>query len=109
MMWREVFSGTLASKAGMLFSASKQGLCITVTEEVKRKCLHRSCRLTYGVPHTVVYRATLTARDFFLAYFYPSSTFTCIFSKTSPDFFPALALANAGSCVGPQDKIGQPA
>ena len=32
-------------------------------------------------------RATLTARDFFLAYFYPSSPFTRIFSKTSPDFF----------------------
>ena len=31
--------------------------------------------------------ATLTARNFFLAYFYPSSPFTCIFSKTSPDFF----------------------
>ena len=26
------------------------------------------------------------ARDFFLAYFYTSSPFTCIFSKTSPDF-----------------------
>ena len=30
---------------------------------------------------------TLTARDFFLAYFYPSGPFTCIFSKTSPNFF----------------------
>ena len=59
--------------------------------------------------YIIAIRATLTDRDFFLAYFYPSSTFTCIFSKTSPDFFPALALANAGSCVGPQDKIGQPA
>ena len=35
--------------------------------------------------------ATLTARDFFLAYFYPSGPFTCIFSKTSPNFFPVLA------------------
>ena len=34
--------------------------------------------------------ATLTATDLFLAYFYPSGPFTCIFSKTSPDF----------SCVG---------
>ena len=31
--------------------------------------------------------ATLTAIDFFLAYFYSSGPFTCIFSKTSPDFF----------------------
>ena len=32
-----------------------------------------------------------SARDFFLAYFYPSSPFTCIFAKTSPNCF---------SCVG---------
>ena len=31
--------------------------------------------------------ATLAAREFFLAYFYLSSPFTCIFSKTSPNFF----------------------
>ena len=30
--------------------------------------------------------AMLTARDSFLAYFYPSCPFTCIFFKTSPDF-----------------------
>ena len=30
--------------------------------------------------------ATLTARDFFLDYFYPSGPFTCIFFKTSPNF-----------------------
>ena len=29
----------------------------------------------------------LTARDFFLANFYPSGPFCCIFSKTSPKFF----------------------
>ena len=40
-----------------------------------------------GVGQYIAIRATLTARDFFLAYFYPSSPFTCIFSKTSPDFF----------------------
>ena len=38
----------------------------------------------------IAIHATLTARDFFLAYFYPSGPFTCLFSKTSPDF----------SCVG---------
>ena len=31
--------------------------------------------------------ATLAAMDFFLAYFYPSSPLTRIFSKTTPDFF----------------------
>ena len=33
------------------------------------------------------HHATLTARDFFLAYFYPSVPFTYIFSKTSPEYF----------------------
>ena len=40
-----------------------------------------------GVGQYIAIHATLTARDFFLAYFYPSSPFTCIFSKTFPDFF----------------------
>ena len=31
------------------------------------------------------------------------------FSKTSPDFFPVLAVANTGSRVGLQNKIGHPA
>ena len=31
------------------------------------------------------HNATLTAKDFFLADFYPSGPFTCIFSKTCPD------------------------
>ena len=46
--------------------------------------------LKLGVGQYIAIHATLTARDFFLAYFYPSGPFTCIFSKTSPDF----------SCVG---------
>ena len=33
------------------------------------------------------HNATLTSGDFFLAYFYPSGPFTCIFPKTSPDLF----------------------
>ena len=43
--------------------------------------------LKSGVGQYVAIHATLTARNFFLAYFYPSSPFTCIFSKTSPNFF----------------------
>ena len=39
-----------------------------------------------GVGQYIAIHATLTARDFFLAYFYLSSPFACIFSKTSPDF-----------------------
>ena len=40
-----------------------------------------------GVGQFTAIHATLTARDFFLPYFYPSGPFTCIFSKTSPNFF----------------------
>ena len=40
-----------------------------------------------GVGQYIAMHATLTAGEFFLAYFYPSSQFTCIFSKTSPNFF----------------------
>ena len=45
--------------------------------------------------------STLTARDFFLANFYPSGPFTCVFflPQTSP----------AGSCVGQQNKLGHAA
>ena len=43
-----------------------------------------------GVGRYIAIHATLTARDFFLAYFYTSGPFTCIFSKPLPIF----------SCVG---------
>ena len=65
-----------------------------------------------GVGPYIAIHATLIARDFFFAYFYPSGPFTCIFSKTSLIFFffgPVLAVANTGSCVGSQNKIGHPA
>ena len=52
--------------------------------------------------------ATLPARDFSLANFFPSSPFTCIFPNLSR-FFPVLAVANTGSCVGLRNKIGHPA
>ena len=42
----------------------------------------------------IAIHATPTARDFFLAYFYTSGPFTCIFSKISPEVFPVLAVAN---------------
>ena len=61
-----------------------------------------------GVGQYIAMHAVLTARDFFLANLYTSDPFTRIFSKTSPDFFPVLAVANTGSCVGPQNKIGHP-
>ena len=49
------------------------------------------------------------SQGFLPCLFLPSGPFNCIFSKTSSDFFPLLAVANTGSCVGPQNKIGHPA
>ena len=43
---------------------------------------------------------TAPASLFFLAYFYPSDPFICIFSKTSPDFFLCWLWLIHGSCVG---------
>ena len=40
-----------------------------------------------GVGQYIAMHATLTARDFFVANLYFSSPFTCIFSKTSLEFF----------------------
>ena len=40
-----------------------------------------------GVGQYIAVHATLTTRDFFLANFYCSVPFTCIFFKTSPEFF----------------------
>ena len=62
-----------------------------------------------GVDQFIAMHATLTARDFFLAYFYTSSPFTCIFSKTPPDFSLCWLWLTHGSCVGPQNKLGHPA
>ena len=61
------------------------------------------------VSQYIAIHATLTARAFFLAYFYTSGLFTCIFPKTSPDFSLCWLLLRHGFCVGPQNKIGHPA
>ena len=47
-----------------------------------------------GVGQDIAIHATLSARDFFLAYFYPSGPFTCIFSKPLL-ISPVLAVANS--------------
>ena len=46
-----------------------------------------------GVGQYTAIHATLTGRDFFLAYFYPSAPFSCIFPKPLP-IFPVLVVAN---------------
>ena len=72
-------------------------------------CWKQSLRvlpLTPGVGQYIAIHATLTARDFFLANFYPPGLFTCIFFQNLSRVFPVLAVANTGSCVGQQNKTG---
>ena len=65
--------------------------------------------LTWVVFTSLRIHATLTARDFFLGYFYPSGPITCIIFQNHSRVFPVLAVANTGSCVGPYNKISHPA
>ena len=52
--------------------------------------------------------ATPTAGEFFLAKFFPSDPFTCIFCKPLTSFA-VSGVASTDSCVGPQNKFGHPA
>ena len=49
--------------------------------------------LKLGVGQYIAIHATLTAREFFLAYFYTFGPFTCIFFQNLSQFFPVLAVA----------------
>ena len=42
----------------------------------------------------------------FLCLFLSCGPFTCISVRKFSQFFPVLPVANTGSCVGPQNKIG---
>ena len=57
---------------------------------VRTQSLNNVLPFKPGLGQYIAIHATLTARDFFLASFYPPGPFTCIFSQISPDF----------SCVG---------
>ena len=63
--------------------------------------------LKRGIGQHIVIHATLTSRDFFLAYFYLLVHSSAFFQNLSR-FFPVLAVANTGSCVGPQNKMQVP-
>ena len=65
--------------------------------------------LKTGVGRYIAIHATLTARDFSLAYFYPSGPFTCIVFQNFSRFFLCLLWLTHGFCEGPQNKIGHPA
>ena len=56
--------------------------------------------LKLGIGQYIAVHAILTTRD--------SGPFTCIFSKISLESSFLLAIANIGSCVGPQNKTGHP-
>ena len=58
-----------------------------------------------------VYRYTCYAycQGFLLCLFLPFQSIHLHFFQNLSQFFPALAVANSGSCVGPQNKIGHPA
>ena len=47
-----------------------------------------------GVGQYIDMHATLTARDFYLVYFYPSGPFTCMFFPKPLPISPVLAVAN---------------
>ena len=107
-LWGVVSTGTVRQCSDFPVSISRHAV-VRLRKEGRRSILE-----LFFPPQTLTYiltamHATLTARNFFLANFYPSGPFTCIFSKTSPSqVFPVLSVANTGSCVGPQNKIGHP-
>ena len=59
----------------------------TLKSHLVRKHILNVLPLKPGVGQYIAIHATLTARNFFPAHFYPSSPFTCIFSETLPIFF----------------------
>ena len=62
-----------------------------------------------GAGQYIAIHAALTAKEFFLAYFYPSGPFTCFFFQNLSRFFLCWLWLTHGSCVGPQNKMGDPA
>ena len=56
-----------------------------------------------GVGQYIAIHATLTAKDFFLAYFYPSGPSTCIFFQNLFRFSPVLAVTNTWFLCMPVD------
>ena len=57
----------------------------------------------------IAMNAANDVRDFFLANFYPPAPFIWICFQNCFRAFSVLAVANTGSCVGSQNKIGHPA
>ena len=77
----EILFGIYQSFAPLLpqWGAADAGIKVPSVENTELKVLP----LKPGVGQYIAIHATLTARDFFLANFYPSSPFIYIFSKVS--------------------------
>ena len=61
------------------------------------------------VGQCIAIHATLTAGAFRPCLFLSFRSIHLHFFQNLSRFFPVLALANSGSCVSPQNEIGQPA
>ena len=106
--------GLFSVHNGLSACCSPTGLCSGELQMQKLKShlvRTQSLRILPLKPEVGQYiaiHATLTARDFSLLI----STLPVHSSAFFPNisrFFLALAVANTGSCVGPQNKIGHPA
>ena len=71
--------------------------------EHKRSPFKALSRSVYIATH-----ATLTARDFFLAYFVPFRSIHLHFVRNLPRFFQCWLWLTHGSSVGPRNNIGHP-
>ena len=100
--------------SAVLFFLLSCSLCCPAVGELRTQKLKshlvrtqglRVLPLKPGVGQYIAVHATLTAREFLLANFYPFGPFTCIFPNLSRVFL-VLAVAKTSSCVGPQNKIG---
>ena len=80
-------------KLANIFSCSEELQMLKLKSHLMRTQSLNVLPLKPGVGQCIAIHAALTARAFFLAYFYPSGPFTCIFSKPLPVFF-VLAVAN---------------
>ena len=96
--WSQSLSASLATPRSGELRTQKFKSHLVKTQSLK------ILPLKPGVGQYKAIHATLTARDFSLASFYPSGHSPAFFPNLS-QFFPVLAVANTRSCVGPQNKI----
>ena len=65
--------------------------------------------LKHGVGQNTAKHVLPTTKDFFSILVSTLPAHSPAFFKNISPLFPVLAVANIGSCVGSQDKIGHPA